>query len=767
MGRWACHGLTIALVLASPAATTASEENPERTAVPFELFEDTSGEASFDDVRSVENRAAFRSVAKERPNLGASDSAWWLAFDLPPRSSRPAGPLWLQVPWALIDEATLYEPAEGESFLRHEAGRFTPVDERDVLHRYPVFRLDEDTSRDGRYYLRIRGNGTLIVPLELLSREAFETERRREGTIQGAFFGVLAMMTVFGAVAFALLREPMFFWYAVMVGGFAIWQASTYGLFATHVWPAQTFLIQRALHLSGLLFGVGAMIFTRTYLDTARRLPKLDRLMIPAGLYAVGGLVLWTLVFPSPVIVYAVVAVTTYAATWALVVSLVSFRQGYRPANYYLLAWVVGCVGAIGQAARAVGWAPSNLFTDYGLQTSVVLTFVALSLGIIDRMLGMRSTLAQNVEDIRRLEREDAATRTFLATASHDLRQPLHAVGLLLGALRARLSEPASVDLVEKIQMATTEMADMFGALLDISRLDAGMVKPQAATVPLAPLLERLADEYGVQAQRKGLEISAHAEPASVRSDPTLLARILRNLLTNALRYTDHGRITLESRVTNDGVVVTVADTGRGIPLDAQKSAFEPFRRVGSETDTGEALGLGLSIVHRLTHLLGHDLHLESAPGQGSTFTLRLPRADEVVPTPTSPPSTPVPTFDGPILVIDDDPAVRAGMRAQLEAWGYDVETAGEPDEAVAAAKAHRPALLFADQQLSPDRTGVDVIDEIRATLDVRVPALIISGDTSPETATAVRQRGLQLLTKPVQPTRLRLALSYAARTPT
>ncbi len=755
-----------ALTLVSMEVAGRADAAMSRAYVPFSILEDPTGKATIDDVSRDGAHAGFTTPDRAVPNLGLSQSAWWIRVEIEPPADAPALTYYLAASWALIDEATLYVAHGDGAFDVRTSGRFAPARERDVVYRHPVFRITPTPGQIQTYYLRLRGNGTMLLPLELFSPDGFEAKRRNENVVFGAFFGVLALMTVFGALAYAFLREPMFRSYTLMIAGFALWQATSEGLFGAYVWPGSTFLIDRALNLFGLLFGSSAMLFTRTYLETRNRLPALDRVLFPAGPIGALTILVWTLVAPGPPLVIGVVVITVFAAAWAVVVSVVSFRQGYRPANYYILAWFVGCIAAIAQALRAIGWVPSNLFSDFGLQTSVVFTFVTLSLGIVDRMVGMRSDLERNVEDIRRLEREDAAKRTFLATASHDLRQPLHAVGLLLGALRERMADRGSIDLVEKIQSATTEMADMFNALLDISRLDAGLVETRPATVALEPLLRRLGDEFSVQAKMKGLDFVLETNPSSVRSDPILLARILRNLLTNAMRYTDEGELRLTATASRQEVAVTVADSGHGIPAEARERIFQPFRRLSPETDTGEALGLGLAIVHRLANLLEHRVTLESTPGEGTAFTLHLARtADETPESPqnTRPPSTET-RAQQRVLVIDDDPTVRTGMRAQLESWGYDVRTASSRDGALLSIAESEPDVVFADHQLGGGQAGIEVVAEIRRRLENEVPALIVSGDTSPEVAEAMRTHGLLLLTKPVQPSRLRMALDYANR---
>lgn len=762
-----CPLLALVCTLAGAASALASEPPPfvvdaerDRAHVPFALKELDPG-ATLGEVRGSQGWAIPEEKAA---NVGPSNDARWLRFAIETPLDDLTPYYVLTLSWPLVDEATLYAVGPAGESSSVEGARLSAVEDRDFLYRQPAFRIDLPPGATQEYLLRVRSRTSTLLPLEIFTPEGFAAKRRNENLLIGAFFGVLVLITLSGALAFAFLREVAFLWYALMVGFFGLWQASTFGLPDTYVWPGNAFILHRALHLFGIGFGASMVVFTRMYLETPTRHPQMHRLMFPAGVYAISALGLWTLLAPGPALIFAVVAITVVAALWCIVVSFLSFRQGYRPAYYYMAAWLVGCVAAMSQALRAVGWLPSNIFNDFGLQISVLFTFATLWLGMIDRLVGMRTDLERSVEDIRRLEREDAAKRTFLATASHDLRQPLHAVGLLLGALREDLKTPRSIDLVEKVQSATTEMGDMFNALLDISRLDAGLVETRPTAVDLDETLSRLGDEFGVQARNKGLRFEWEPCEATVRSDPVLLGRILRNLLTNALRYTDEGEIRLSSAVTDHEVAIAVSDTGRGIPAEAREEVFEPFHRLGPETDAGEALGLGLAIVHRLAGLLGHRVTVESGDGAGTTFTLHLERTTPIARTSGLEPGRAPRRNDERVLVVDDDAAVRTGMQAQLESWGYAVRTAGSLADAETAIESWKPDVVFADYRLGPDENGVDVIERIRERLGSTVPAFIVSGDTSAELADAVRAHGLRRLTKPVQPSRLRMALDYASR---
>jgi two-component system, sensor histidine kinase len=365
-------------------------------------------------------------------------------------------------------------------------------------------------------------------------------------------------------------------------------------------------------------------------------------------------------------------------------------------------------------------------------------------------------------------DRSNVAKSRFLAAASHDLRQPLHALGLFAGALEDGVRDPEARDLVSKIQDSTRALEEMFDALLDVSRLDAGVMDVHVTDLSLLPLLQRLEAEFTPQAQRKGLRLRVMPSRLAVRSDPVLLSRIMQNLVSNAVRYTDRGRIVVGCRRRGGQVRLEVADTGRGIAPERRGEIFEEFHRV--ETDparTGEGLGLGLSIVERLARLLDHRIEVDSTPGRGSVFRITVPRASRGAPASEQPaPHAPLHLGGVSVLVVDDDVTVLDATRQQLERWGCRVRAAPSAVEACDPERlaAASPDVIVADYQLAGGATGIEAIAAIRVMLGRPVPAVLVTGATSPDALGAARAGGFPLLHKPLAPAKLRAALTQLVR---
>jgi signal transduction histidine kinase len=380
------------------------------------------------------------------------------------------------------------------------------------------------------------------------------------------------------------------------------------------------------------------------------------------------------------------------------------------------------------------------------------------------------ATLERRVQErTHELELANLAKSRFLAAASHDLRQPLHALGLFFGQLRSRLDAPDRDRIVERVDAAITAMNELFNALLDISKLDAGALVPDLTEFPINHLLKRVEATFAAAARETGLRLRVVPSSTWVRSDPILLERILLNLVSNALRYTARGGIVVGCRRHAESIRIDVCDSGIGIPADQQRSIFGEFYRLaGAERDGSRGLGLGLAIVDRLGRLLGHPIEIDSQPGRGSRFSMLVPLAAS-----RREPAAPAEDIaaydrlkDRLIVVIDDDELVLDGMGRLLRGWGCQVVTAAS-DEVVLgrlAADGRRPDLIISDYQLAAGRTGLEAIEHLQCALGGQIPALLISGDTAPERLRAANASGYQLLHKPVAPATLRATLNHLLR---
>jgi signal transduction histidine kinase len=361
-------------------------------------------------------------------------------------------------------------------------------------------------------------------------------------------------------------------------------------------------------------------------------------------------------------------------------------------------------------------------------------------------------------------ERANASKSRFVASASHDLLQPLNAAKLFLASLAAMENPPAQARLIGRVQSAFGSVEDILAALLDLSKFDIGAARARVETVPLGPLFARLRDEFQPMADRRGLQFRVMPCGASVQSDPVYLKRILQNLVSNALRYTERGRVVLGARRQGSALRLEVWDTGAGIPPDKQTEIFKEFTRLNPNGEAG--MGLGLAIVEQACALLGHPLTLQSEPGRGTVFWLHLPQATDAAQTtlalPEADPSSGL-LSDMLVLVIENDPTSRRAIMGMLEDWGASpVEAASLLDAQVQIADLGlAPDVILADHQLDDGATGLQAIAALRAAHG-EIPALLVTADHGPELAAQAEQAGVLVMTKPLALRRLRRVLQQA-----
>ncbi len=366
-------------------------------------------------------------------------------------------------------------------------------------------------------------------------------------------------------------------------------------------------------------------------------------------------------------------------------------------------------------------------------------------------------------------EAAEAANRAksrFLAAATHDLRQPLHALGLFSGALLEKIRYPDVRNLVVNINKSVESLDGLFNSLLDISKLDAGVIEPNRAAFALQTLFDKLTRDYQQQAQQKGITFRIRPCSYVVYSDATLIERIMRNLISNAVAYTDQKGVLVGARKRGDQVRIEVWDCGRGIAQANLKDIFEEFYQLGNlERDRSKGLGLGLAIVSRLARLLDSEVTVRSAPPKGSVFSFEIPLT-LIEPQPQLSYSTPALNnlIGAFIVLIDDEHAVLEGMRALLTDWGCRLILADSIESALTQLKTADavPDLLIADYRLRDDATGIEALARLQTEYGAGIPGILITGDTSPDRLREAKASGYYILHKPVRAPKLRTLLSYA-----
>jgi signal transduction histidine kinase/ActR/RegA family two-component response regulator len=453
----------------------------------------------------------------------------------------------------------------------------------------------------------------------------------------------------------------------------------------------------------------------------------------------------------------------------------VATTGGYRPvfvafvAPTLLLLSAMWAIGAPGASHPWVEYFIASLVLVYGMLMLQLAndTFRLLkeSFHIRQEQVVLNRQLRAALDDAEAANR--AKTR-FLASASHDLRQPMHTLSLFGAALTMRPLDEATRQIANHMDTALQALSAQIDALLDVSKLDAGVVPVNRTTFSLSTFLAHLHTEYVEMAGAKRLALKMHCPPdATCCTDEVLFARIVRNLVENAIKYTPAGEVGVRvSGGDAEHLVVTVEDTGIGIPEAEHQRVFEEFYQLHNpERDRSRGLGLGLSIVRRLAELLDLTIDLRSSPGIGTRFDIEVPRGRPAVAVPPdagrpADASHPDASLAGTqVLVLDDEEAVRQGMETLLQAYGCEVRLAGCIEEAATQCRSMRPDILLVDLRLRGEESGITAIEQLRS-MHPGVPAILISGDTAPDRIKDAHEEGIALLHKPVSPQALHQAIT-------
>ena len=497
-----------------------------------------------------------------------------------------------------------------------------------------------------------------------------------------------------------------------------------------------------------------------------RWVTRLNRiLMASAVLWAMAP---WLMMPPSDLPMTAVVVILMIGIISGSVASLASFSRVLftftAPVTLSL------CLALLRRADALHAFLALAVLAYVG----VTLRFAVRQHRLIADALAMRFEKEALVErlgqQIEATERASQEKTRFLATASHDLRQPLHAIALFGATLEHQLGQTGCAEprLAAELMRGVNALSASFDTLLDISRLDAGVVVPDHQPVLLNELFLELDRIFSPGATAKGLQLRVRATPLAVRSDPQLLLRLLSNLVDNAIKYTPRGGVIVLARERGAQVWIDVLDTGIGIADEHAGRIFDEFYQVGNPgRDRRHGLGIGLSIVQRLSHLLGLSVRMHSRAGVGSRFRVVLPRAAWTAREPLPPPAPPQAPAERPsrVLILDDEASILQAMRDLLVGHGLHAEASATEDEAARAlerARAQGQAfdVLVCDLRLAQGANGLEAGQRLQQRFGPGLALLLVTGETAPVRLRQVREAGVSVLYKPVQAPRLLDAIS-------
>jgi signal transduction histidine kinase len=419
-----------------------------------------------------------------------------------------------------------------------------------------------------------------------------------------------------------------------------------------------------------------------------------------------------------------------------------------------------------------------NMFSIEGVEFSstgfLVLTFLVSMLGfstLVNRnildSIKLRISNIDLLEDLQTQKQladiANSEKSRFLAATSHDLRQPLYALDLYLGALRTELQDSKQFELLDKVQISSKTLADLLNALMDVSKLDSGGVEVNPEYFDLMDVLLAICIEYEQQAKDKDIQIKAFLDEALVNTDPILLGRILRNLISNAINHNENCSLIISTTLSNGKVTIDISDTGKGVCVSELNNIFSEFYQLNNpERDRNKGLGLGLAIVKRLVDLLGVAIEVESEVDKGTKFSLILTLAIDKRKIPRLKLIDSVDNIDLAglfIIVIDDERTVRDATKTLLRNWGCEVLSVSSQSELMTTLSEDdypTPDLVISDYRLQDNKNGLDAVRAVYDYFMVEIPALIVTGDSSEEIVSEINASKYTLLLKPVSSQTLR-----------
>lgn len=469
----------------------------------------------------------------------------------------------------------------------------------------------------------------------------------------------------------------------------------------------------------------------------------------------------------QPLVVYTI-AFLIVAAAFAAVLSLVASIQTYYGWVSVLLLPLVINLGLSGNSLYMI---IAGLVSLSGV-SSAFLVANNLHKGFL-RTLELRFENLDLLEKVRhernRAEQASRDKTRFLASASHDLRQPMHSIGLFSDALEYELDKPIQFELMKKMKESIGAMDELLYSLLDISQLDAGVIETNIEPVLARHILDKLMATFLPQAALKKIDLQLECPACAVKSDAVLLENILRNLIGNALKYTEKGTVFIKVEKIAGRVSILIQDTGIGISQENQAKIFDEFYQAHNpERDRTKGLGLGLSIAARTCDLLEHKLSCQSELGKGSTFTLEIEAAEINDVKQYSETVFPMQkTLNVSVLVIDDERMILEGMEKMLKRWGCDVLLAESESDALIQLQENGGSIdvVIVDYRLRDEKLGTDAATSIRhAVSNPHLPVIVITGDTGPDELIKVQEAGYHILHKPVSPVRIRTLMQNLLR---
>ncbi|MGE8065495.1 7TM diverse intracellular signaling domain-containing protein [Pseudomonas sp. NPDC089569] len=730
------------LLLCLPLLANAVEFDEFTQSLPLgralQVFEDTAGQATIDDVRAQAAAGNFKSHDKATLNAGYSRSVFWLKIDLQYRPTDPAAKRnWLlELAYPPLDHLDLYLPdVSGHYRLVRQTGDALPFASREIAQNNYLFNLDFTPGQAQTLYLRLQSQGSIQAPVTLWSSTAYLEDQPVRLYVLGLIYGVLLGMLVYNLFIYLSVRDTSYLYYIFYIASFGLYQLSVNGAAVQYFWPDNPWWANAATPFFIGCAGLFGSQFARSFLQTSTHSRWLDRLLLVLAMS--GALVVGLSLMTSYAL--ALRLATALALSFTIVIfaaGILAWLRGLRVARYFIIAWSAFLLGGIINTLMVLGYLPNVFLTMYSSQIGSAIEVALLSLALADRINAMREQQAQTLFDAgqklevlnQQLARSNRLKDEFLATLTHELRTPMNGV---IGSLELMQTVEMDPELEQYQQTAAGSARDMMrmvNGILTLTELQAGKLAVAASTFSLRGLVEALRVQFDGNASSKSLDFKvdvAAGVPDRLHGDSAKLAQCLECLLDNAIKFTRVGGLAL--RVTGKplnadrlALSFAVIDTGIGFTDLGEATMYQRFFQLDSSmTREYGGLGVGLAICRQLVELLGGRLTHRSEPGRGSRFQLDV---EFDIPA-AQPPSVPLMARDFPrlrlpqdcdVLLVDDNSINQLVLRGMLLKLGFRVRTADSGSAALELLGHEAFDAVLVDCQL-PSTEGESLCCQIRA----------------------------------------------------
>lgn len=685
----------------------------------FETYEDYEHKLTVESLVQNFDLNLWEPPNPKNTNVGFNSSSYWLTVQLHNENPTNVRRI-LEMQFPLLDEFEVALVYQGDIVYRFQTGDKYPYNHRPLADRYFLFPLDIPAG-ESRLFIRASTKGTLNLPLKLWTESALWQARMVSLLAQGAFFGILLVMSIYNGFLFFATRDRSYLYYVIYVSMFAVHQACVRGFVFQYAWPEGIPWNDHIQDYFVIFTVTAALMFFKEFLSLSTQKPALNRalkVLIWAwiSVAAVGALL------DKSVLVWISSMGTVVSVVIAYVSAIVLWLQGFRPAKLFLLAWLCLLTSVLIYVTKNHGLLPSNFFTEYSLQIGSIIEVCLLSFALADRINYLKRNEQSATEMAIRAESEVNAKKDFLSKVSHEIRTPMNGVLGMIQLLQITQLNGTQKRYADIIYRSAKALTNVISDILDYSKMEKGKLDLQLSNVNVRELMTDMQSIFATPAAEKNIQLIQEVDaklPETIRVDEVRVRQILINIISNAVKFTDHGQVKITAKPMGDNLVnFEVEDTGLGMSQQQVDKVFA--EHLDSDPHQTDGAGLGLVISRQLIELFGGELSIKASKQTGTSVSFYLPMVQqaEVLIAPQEEPiafTKPARSYSKTILVVDDDVPSQEVVQSMLQRMGHRVCVVENGQEALSAVRDNEQYwdMIFMDCEM-PQMNGFEAVQRIR-----------------------------------------------------